>query len=452
VRSVTLAAAAGTLVFLSAPGAVANGRFPASSQLAFSPSDPSLVVLRTTFGVLISHDGGGTWGWLCEDVLGALSSSVADPVLAVTETSIVAGPQTVNGLVVSPDSGCNWVTAGDPLNSELIKDLVVRSGTPDDVLALTSTYGLDAGPDGGPGYSQRVFESQDDGANWSALGVSIEPTALVTSIEIAASDSARVYVSALRGANATRTASLFVSTDAGASWMERAVPIDPNTESEIFIGAVDPLNADRVYIRTLGQPSRLLVTSDAGQTYQSALSLSGEMLGFALSPDGSTVYAGSIEDGLFAATRDSLAFQLVSAVHVQCLATHGADLWACSDEPSGFIAGVSSDDGGTFTAKAHLEAQPLIACALDSTAAATCSGAPRQALCALLPGCSSDSGAPAPANSNGGTSKAPSSSKAHGCSAGGHDEGWSVLAAAGVLVAMAAWGRRRGPRARRDER
>jgi hypothetical protein len=41
-------------------------------------------------------------------------------------------------------------------------------------------------------------------------------------------------------------------------------------------------------------------------------------------------------------------------IHVQCLATHGADLWACSDEPSGFIAGVSQDDGATFTAKLHL--------------------------------------------------------------------------------------------------
>ncbi|MGD0528531.1 MAG: MYXO-CTERM sorting domain-containing protein, partial [Polyangiaceae bacterium] len=41
-------------------------------------------------------------------------------------------------------------------------------------------------------------------------------------------------------------------------------------------------------------------------------------------------------------------------IHVQCLATNGNDLWACSDEPSGFIAGVSEDDGVTFTPKLHL--------------------------------------------------------------------------------------------------
>ena len=406
-------------------------------------------MLRTTYGVLLSHDAGMTWRWLCEDVLGVLSNSTTDPVLAMTTGSIVGGPGLTAGLFVSPDGGCNWAMAAAPLSDVLTKDLVVRPGAPDAVLALTSTYAPHAGADGGPGYSQQVYASVDDGASWSAFGTPIDPSALATSIELAASDTSRVYISTIRGANAARTASLFVSTDAGASWTERPVPIDPNSEAEIYVGAVDPMNADRVYVRTLGQPSRLLVTSDAGQTYQSALSLSGQMLGFALSPDGSKVYAGSIEDGLFAATRDSLAFQHVSAVHVQCLAAHGADLWACSDEPSGFVAGVSSDDGATFTARAHLQAQPPIACAADASAA-QCSGAPLQALCAQLPGCDSDGGRAAAATNDGGAREIPSPGKARGCSAAGHAEGAVALAAIGGFAAIAAWGRRR--RRSRSER
>jgi len=444
VRRVTIAAAAGALVFSGAPRAMGNGRFPAANQIAFSPSDSGLVVLRTTFGIVLSHDGGANWNWLCEDVLGVISSSNADPVLALSARSIVAAPSPANGLVVSPDTGCAWNTAGDPLRSELVKDLVVKPGAPDTVLALTSTYARDAGADGGPGYSQHVYGSADDGASWSPLAASIDPSAPATSIEVAASDAARVYVSAVRGANGARTASLFVSSDFGASWTERSVPIDPNSESEIYVAAVDPMNADRVYVRTLGRPSRLLVTSDAGETYQAALSLSGPMLGFALSPDGSKVFAGSVEDGLFEAARDSLAFQQVSPIHVQCLATHGADLWACSDEPSGFIAGVSSDDGRTFAARAHLLAQPVIACAAGSSAA-QCTGAPRQALCAQLPGCADDDGGGTPATDGGGTPQTPASTQAHGCSALGDRGGTVALAAAGVFAAMATRSRRRKP-------
>jgi len=445
VRSLAFATVVGALVFSCPSPALGNGRYPAANQLAFSPSDPDFVVLRTTFGILLSHDAGATWRWLCEDVVGVLSTSISDPVLALTATGIVAAPGTTNGLAVSSDSGCDWNMAVGPLSGALVRDLVVRPGASDDVMALTSTYGSMTGADGGSGYLQQIYESKDDGGHWSSLGSPIDPTALVTSIELAASDPARVYVSAVRGANATRRASLFVSTDSGASWSERPVPIDSTLESEIFIGAVDPANADRVYVRTLGQPSRLLVTSDAGQTYTSTLSLSGQMLGFALSEDGATIYAGSVEDGLFAGSRDSLAFQHVSAVHVQCLATHGADVWACSDVPSGFIAGMSSDDGATFAAKAQLVAQPLLACASGSSAALQCSGAPWQMLCAALPGCPSDAGATAPPTVGAPRTAPSSSARAHGCAASGREAGAAAFAAAGVLVAMAAWARRRAP-------
>jgi photosystem II stability/assembly factor-like uncharacterized protein len=447
VRRASLALAAGALVCSSASGAAANGRYPQSNQLAFSPTDPTLVVLRTTFGILISHDGGTTWSWLCEDVVGVPSTSIADPVLAVTQKSIVGAPEIANGLVVSSDSGCNWSTAGAPLSTQSIKDLVVKPDAPDDVLALTSTYGPDSGADGAPGYLQQVYESDDDGATWSPIGGSIDPSALVTTIDLAASDPARMYVSAIRGENATRTASLFVSADSGATWAEHSVPLDPTTESEIFIGGVDPTDADRVYIRTLGQPSRLLVTSDAGQTYQSALSLTGEMLGFALSADGSEVYAGSIEDGLFAGAREGLGFQNVSSIHVQCLAMHGADLWACSDAPSGFIAGLSTTKGAAFTAKAQLQAQPLVACEADSSAESTCSGAPWEALCLVLPGCSPDSGDVVSAAATPVGRSAPAT-MSHGCTASDQEGKAGGFAVAFGLASAFVYGYRRAARAR----
>jgi photosystem II stability/assembly factor-like uncharacterized protein len=443
------AATAGALLFLAAPAAVANGRFPASNQIAFSPTDPNLVVLRTTYGILLSHDGGDSWRWLCEDVLGISSSSSQDPVLGlVANGGIVAAPGSIDGLVVSPDTGCNWNRAPDPLRSQLIKDLAVRPDAPDVILALTSTLGPDAGAEGGPGYAQQVYESTDDGADWSVLGSPIDPSALATTIDVAAADSHRLYVSATRGGVTTSSASLFVSYDDGDHWTERAIPLAQGLESSAFIAAIDPVRADRVYIRTAGASSRLLVTDDAGQTYSAPFSLNGQMLGFALSPDGSTVYAGNIEQGLFFATSDALSFQKLSAVHVQCLGTHGSDLWVCSDEPTGFIAGVARDGDAVFTPKLHLLAQPLVACAADSGAVAQCGGAPAQALCQLLPGCDTDGGGDA-----GPMTAGTPAARSGGCAVGGK-EGWATtLALAFASTAFAALlgarRRARGPRGRR---
>jgi hypothetical protein len=118
-------------------------------------------------------------------------------------------------------------------------------------------------------------------------------------------------------------------------WAERPIPLDASTEFGVYIGAIDPEIADRVYLRSTGA-SRLYVTGDAGRSFQVPLTFVGPMMGLALAPDGAHVYAGGPEDGLFvAAARDGadagLAFVRASSVPVQCLATRGAELWACAD-------------------------------------------------------------------------------------------------------------------------
>jgi hypothetical protein len=158
------------------------------------------------------------------------------------------------------------------------------------------------------------------------------------------------------------------------------------------------------------------------------------MLGFALSPDGSKVYAGNVEQGLFVGARDGGAFANTSNIHVQCLATSGVQLWACSNEASGFIAGVSNDDGATFEAKVRLMAPPPIACAADAAATLVCGGEARQTFCQTLPGCAAGPTAP------------PAPAKACGCSViGGAQGGAELAAASGAFVAMV-WRRRRNAR------
>src|SRR5579863_10445597 len=85
-------AAVGAFVLLGATPAWANGRFPASNQIVFSPSDQNLIILRTSYGILPSHDNGATWQFLCEDAVGLPATTPLDPELGLTQTNaLVAG-------------------------------------------------------------------------------------------------------------------------------------------------------------------------------------------------------------------------------------------------------------------------------------------------------------------------------------------------------------------------
>jgi photosystem II stability/assembly factor-like uncharacterized protein len=416
VRGTTIKATAtvlGALAALTAGPARANGRIPAANRIVFSPTNPNLVITRATYGILPSYDDGRTWTFLCEDALGLPQMATEDPAMGLTEqNALVVGLQMPAGLEVSRDGGCNWTCAAGSLANESIVDIAVRPDAPDTVVALTNTP-LPADAGGGT-YSQ-VFRSTDDGASWAPIGTPLDPSVIATTIDVAPSDAHRLYVSATRGFGPTRTASLFASTDDGATWTEWPAPLDPATETSIYIGAVDPLDADRVYLRTNGA-SRLFMTvpSDGGPSFQTVLTLTGEMLGFALSPDGSKIYAGSEMDGLFVGARSSMTFlhqrSIVlgteggaSDVHVQCLAARAGELWACADEPSGFIVGMSEDDGATFSPKLHLDGVGApIACASGAPISLACSasadgsqckGAPFTNLCAAV-GCSPSASQP----------------------------------------------------------
>jgi hypothetical protein len=446
---------------VAAPPAFANGRYPASNALVFAPGDPDTVLIRTTFGVLVSRDSGASWDWLCEDALGVPAGAVEDPSLAATAGgALVAG--TAEGLDVSADLGCDWRAVGDPSAPPLVRDLTIRANAPHAVLALTSTVRPDAGAGGGAGYLTQVWESVDDGAHWVVDGAPIDPTAVPTSLEVAASDPRRIYVSAYRGDGPTRSASIFVSADQGAHWTERPVPIDPNTEAAALIAAVDPANADLVYVRTQGR-SRLLVTSDGGGTYVTALTLSGPMLGFALTPDGSRVYAGGPQDGVFVAKGGNApSFVRASDLAVECLAARGAsELWACAPQSAGFFAARSTDDGARFEPVLLLDGvRAPIACATGSTAS-QCTGSTFSQLCATLPGCGGQAPADPPPIAPFDTGVAFPDAGAEprellnlptwacGCSAAGGGSALGLFVA--FVATVAAWGRRR-MRAKRPPR
>ena len=239
-------------------------------------------------------------------------------------------------------------------------------------------------------------------------------------------------MSAARGLDKTREGAIFVSLDGGQNWAQYPFALDTTTETAPFLGAVDPKNPDRVYARTGGKtiidypdggvappPSRLFVSDDGGKTWKPVLTAPDQLQGFALSPDGATVYAGSVRLGVMRANSVDLVFAQTSKIHTQCLRATANELWACSDDVSGFVVGVSTDQGMTFDPRLHLAGlrAPLKCSQSSDTAICIQYFDP---LCSLLGGCAStptsDAGptkpptTPTPASSSCGCTTSPATS------------------------------------------
>src|SRR3954471_9382622 len=98
----------------------ANGRFPESNAIFFAPNDPDTVLLRTTFGLVTSHDRGKTWDWVCERSIGL--AGVEDPMYSVTPDGTMLS-SSFQGLAISHDHACNWAYEGGPLKDLVFIDL-----------------------------------------------------------------------------------------------------------------------------------------------------------------------------------------------------------------------------------------------------------------------------------------------------------------------------------------
>jgi hypothetical protein len=146
---------------------------------------------------------------------------------------------------------------------------------------------------------------------------------------------------------------LLVSDDDGAHWKERPLPFTSDDRG-VYIAAVDPKSAARIYVRTSGvDASHLLVSDDGGKALREVIR-GGPMQGFALADDGATIYVGGPKDGLLRASASDLRFEKRTPTPIQCLTSVGATLWACAPMTAGFVLGASDDHGATFAPKLTL--------------------------------------------------------------------------------------------------
>jgi hypothetical protein len=380
--------------------ASANGRFPRAERVREAPGDASTLTLAGTYGILMTHDHGEHWYHVCEPEFSGQMNYVGDPLFDYTAagTALVGVQTTLNR---SSDDGCSWkAVLGDTL--DYVPDYTLSASEPGRVLALTSTTS-----DGG--IVARVAESLDDGATFHALGNALPGTGLTIEVPPSAPD--RIYVS---GLSAQGEGILMVSGDRGTTWNSLVIA-GTSTSEPPYIAAVLASDPDRIFVRTDSHAANdaLLFSSDAGAHFQELYRAQAKILGFSLSPDGTSVLVGygdpvdptlTIDPsatGAFLSGTGSFAFTRVYSGSVTCLTWTSHGVYVCTTPgQSGFALAQSPSpeldadiDAGTLVPLLHLSdvLGPLTSCPASHVNACV---AAWPVACATFGACRLDAGAP----------------------------------------------------------
>ncbi|MDB4932328.1 MAG: BNR/Asp-box repeat domain protein [Myxococcaceae bacterium] len=344
---------------LAAAPALANGRFPAAQQVVLGPGARSdVIALRTTFGALVSRDGGASFHWYCEDLLyfPFVPGVAFDPPFEVSSRGEV---------VLGFEDGAHALTDGcavTDLASVSHREITDLAATPDGatLYAAESTTG-----------SRSYILRADAALVFQRMGAGVDRLRLVT-VEVAASRPLRVYASGFDD-SPSRTPRVVRSDDGGAT----LVGITP-TESlgdAAYVAGVDPTDPDVLYLRTVeGFGSTLLRSADGGAHLAVVARTADPMTAFALSDDGATVWYGSGDGGLYRSTDRGLHFTQLGMIPALGLRFHAGSLWLVTDwlrQP--WALGRSADGGDHFEPVLRFEdvAGPPV-CASASEATAIC--------------------------------------------------------------------------------
>lgn len=305
--------ASAALALVAAPReASAHFGFAQSVLVEPHPTDPSFILVGTTFGPVTSRDGGESFTWVCEGAVGYDGQYLPDYAIAPSG-AVFATSWT--GLRRSDDGGCTfaWVDDGIGLTDQ-VGDVVVGP----DGRVWATLFG-----------ERNALVVSEDGAAFVGAGLS-HPTAGFREVRVAPSDASRIYTSAFEFAEGGVVVA-YRSDDGGQSWSELSLDgVVFGASSRFSMAAVSPVDADVVFAKVdRGGEEAVYRSTDAGATWAEVLTMA-DITSFVVRSDGATVIAGSAAP--------------------------------CADAEEGATSGcveVSTDGGASWS---RPEAQPQLAC------------------------------------------------------------------------------------------
>jgi hypothetical protein len=319
------------LIVFTAARARADGAFPDSLQL-FTPADaPSRILLATNFGLLISENGGAHWDWVCEQaiVTGArlYSRGPGGRIFAVAPLALVSSADT-----------CTWTVATGALGGGYVGDAFPDPNDAMHVLAI--------GTPAADGYAPPVlWESRDGGGTFQPPRYTAERGLVLSGVEVPRGQPGVVYLTAYDYSSSSLPHPyLLRSTDGGTTFTPRDLSPALGMQAVRLI-AVDPDDAEKVYLRVTGTSGDVLAIADAVGV-RIALTVSGTMTAFLRRADG-RIFLGTASAAGFISTDGGQTFMAwPHTPHLHALSERGGMLYAAGDNfADGFAVAVSSDDG-----------------------------------------------------------------------------------------------------------
>ena len=379
--------AAGVAGALFAGGdAGANGRPPAASTIHFKQGSDNDIIVGLTFGLVLSHDGGTTWHWMCEKAVGY--GGMYDPDYSYSQSGAIFAT-TFDGLKVNRD-GCTF-NATPPGMTFISQDEL----GPDHALyyAAADSVSMDS----------KIYKSTDDGMTFPQSASPGQGGDWWQTLIIAPSDASRVYASGYRFVMVCNAQSpmphkvcqvatdcqdathpngmcegqkqwlLFKSVDGGSAFTalpgnllfsdaSSAAGLTTSVNSSIDFVGVDHTNANILYARvnlengtSIGDGIYKIDTSTA--TTWTRILGKADAISFLARASGDLV-AATQTLGAFKSVNGGTSWTtLAGAPHINCLAeSAGGVVWACTQNygappnvPSDGYGIMKSTDLATWT-------------------------------------------------------------------------------------------------------
>ena len=224
-------------------------------SVAVDPTAPSTLYAGnvTGFGVGKSTDGGATWseanGNLPQNTVGSISLFPAILAVAVDPSGAAVYLTTQgNGTFKSIDGGASWNPVNDGLNELDLHSLAFLPGSPATILA---------GGNGGG-----VYRSTNGADTWSTSSSGLDE-ALVSTVVTSPGSPGAVYASTFDGVHA--------SSDAGVSWRRASGGLPPEPVASLalrFVVTLLPGDQETLFAGTLG--AGLRASTDGGASWSAS--------------------------------------------------------------------------------------------------------------------------------------------------------------------------------------
>lgn len=349
----TASAALLALALCSRPAFAHGGLFRAD-ELRIDPADPSHWLVRSdVWGLVETHDRGKTFEWTCAAApYGDDLKVLREPLVMLGDGTVLVG-STESGVIRSTGSRCAFeivpfFQGSRACNDSGCSSYDIAAESPDGTAAIVLTVG----PAATGGLANVLWRSSDDGASWTSMSTSLPTDVFATSVAVAPSDPSTLYVGS---SNTKATYYLHRSSDGGRTFENPTLVVTLGADeplARVRFHAIHPTDPLTVFVwldADVGDPAgiapdRLFASFDGGRTVAEVYRSENDLPGFALAPDGATVFVGGTDEGLWSASMDDLKAGKTDAFHQ----VNPGGTWSLAFTDRGLLAGREEfpKDGG----------------------------------------------------------------------------------------------------------